>query len=84
MLQKIFTIYDSKVESYQSPFTAIHKGYALREFENVSNDPKTAIGQYPADYTLFEIGEFNTTTGSITQHEVKQSLGTAIEFVKNS
>ena len=82
MIQKIFTVYDSKVESFQSPFSATHKGYALRDFERVANDPKTAIGEYPADYTLFEIGEFDTATGKLTHHEAKQSLGTALEFIK--
>lgn len=82
MLSPIFTVYDSKVESYQPPFTAQHKGYALRDFERASNDSSTSIGQYPSDYTLFEIGTFNTQTGKITQHEAKISLGTALEFVK--
>lgn len=82
MIQTIFTVYDSKVETYQSPFFAIHKGYALRDFEKVANDKSTSIGQYPSDYTLFAIGTFDTSTGKINQYEAKQSLGVASEFVK--
>lgn len=83
MIQKIFTVYDSKIESYQSPFTANHKGYALRDFERVANDKSTQIGQYPSDFTLFEIGEYDTQTGKITTHDAKISLGIALEFVKS-
>jgi hypothetical protein len=83
MLQKIYTVYDSKVETYLSPFISSHKGQALRDFERVANDSQTTVGQYPADFTLFEIGEFDTVTGKIHHYEAKQSLGIAIEFVKS-
>lgn len=84
MLHYIFSVYDSKVDTFQNPFTAQHKGYALRDFERVANDKSTAIGSYPSDYTLFEIGTFNTQTGEIKQHDAKISLGTAIEFIKET
>lgn len=82
MKQKIFSVYDSKVNSYLNPFFTNHAGNALRDFERVANDIQTQVGQFPADFTLFEIGEFDTETGVISNYEAKKSLGLALEFVK--
>ena len=79
---KIFTIFDSKVESYSVPFFQPHVGHAIRQFTDLVNDPKTSVGKYPEDYTLFEIGEYDEVTGKITQYDANKSLGCAVEFVK--
>lgn len=77
---KIYTVYDSKAEFYMFPFPHRNKGEALRAFADAVNDPKTTIGKYPSDYTLFEIGDYNEITGDVSMYVAKVSLGTAIEF----
>jgi len=84
MLLPLFTVYDSKVESYQKPFVAEHKGHAIRDLERVVNDNTTTIGQYPSDFTLFEIGSFDSSTGEIKMHEAKISLGVASQYVNKT
>jgi hypothetical protein len=80
---KIFTIYDSKVNTYKQPFTLNSTGEATRQFIDAINSPDSFLAKSPSDYTLFEIGTFNTDTGITTQLEAKISLGTAIEFINS-
>lgn len=79
---KLFTVYDSKTESYGKPFCMLTKGEALRGFADVANDPQTQISKYPADFTLFELGDWNDANAEFSIHEAKINLGTANEFKK--
>ena len=84
MLLKIFTVYDSKVGAYLQPFFMRSKGEAIRGFSEIVNDGKSAFSNHPADYTLFELGDFFDDTGVIVPHKSPISLGVGIEFVKVS
>lgn len=80
---KLFTIFDSKAEAYMPIFSFTATGLAIRAFADMAADKNHNVGQHPADYTLFEIGEFNPISAEITT-SAKRSLGTAIEFVGGS
>lgn len=79
-MPKIFAIYDSKVESYGRPMFFLTKGEALRSWSDIINDDKSAFHKHPEDFTLFELGEFDETSGKIQQLPTPVSLGVAIEF----
>lgn len=78
---KMFSIYDSKGQFYDKPMFLRTKADAIRGWTELANDQKTTIAKHPADFTLFEIGEFNDLTGVVTMYDAKQSIGTALEFV---
>ncbi|QXP08418.1 MAG: nonstructural protein [Arizlama microvirus] len=80
MKLKLFTVYDSKTESYLRPFSLTTKGEALRGFQETVNDPQSQICKYPADFTLFELGEWDDQSASIIVLEAKINLGNALEF----
>lgn len=80
---KVFTVYDSKVETYLQPFQARTKGEAIRSFADAVMDQKSQISQHPEDFTLFEIATYDDTTGVYTSLDAKISLGCAIEFKKD-
>lgn len=80
MKQLIFCVYDSKVQMYMNPFFFLAKGQAIRAWEETVNDPKTQFCRYPADFTLFEIGEWDEATGTIKMHEAKINMGTALDY----
>jgi len=82
MLLKVYSVYDSKVEAYLPPLYFKSKGEFLRSFAEAANDPKSNIGKYPADYTAFEIGEWDDSNCSFKLHKALISIGTANEFVK--
>lgn len=79
---KVFTVYDSKVEAYMTPFFAPTVGAALRSWETAVNDGQSMMSKHPGDYSLFEVAEFDEKTGSFTPHKAHVNLGLAVEFKK--
>lgn len=81
MILQVFCVYDCKAEAYMQPFFFQGRGQAIRAFTDLANDKSTSVGSHPADYTLFQIGDFNDSSaelGSITHN----NLGNALEFVQ--
>lgn len=79
---KMYTIYDVKTKAYHKPFYSNTNGAAIRAFSNAVNDPVSDFNKNPEDYTLFEIGHYNDTEGTLHPLEVKIPLGTALEMIK--
>lgn len=71
MTQKVFTVYDSKLEIYNAPFLAINKGHALRLIEGLVRRPDHDFNRHAMDFTLFEIGEYDDTTGTYTMEPAR-------------
>ena len=80
-MKKIFTVYNSKSESYMNPFFMHATGEAIRGFVDVANDTNSQIGKYPSDFTLFELGEYNEFTCEFNIYSTPKSLGLALDFV---
>lgn len=80
MIYKVFSIFDSKVGSYLSPFFMRSKGEAIRALTGELSNENSNICKYPSDFTLFEIGEYDDTKGAINPVD-PISVGVAIEFV---
>lgn len=71
MLHTIFSIYDKKSENYSNPFTAVNKVVAIRDLTSTMEDKEILLYKYASDYSLNEIGVFNTETGEITGTKLK-------------
>nr|QJB20664.1 MAG: nonstructural protein [Microvirus sp.] len=75
MQLKIYTLRDAKAEVYHSPFFQKTHGEAERTFNKLVHDEKSMISQYPEDYDLYYLGEYDDQTGTIQsvvpQHIVK-------------
>jgi hypothetical protein len=87
MKLKLFVVYDSKTESYGVPFFRDFTANALREWSEVASsksDKQNQIAKFPADFTLFEIGEYDQSTGTVNMYDVKFSHGTALEHIKDN
>jgi len=70
MIHKIYSVFDSKGESYTPPFFDNAEGRALRTFADCCNDEGHQFGKHPEDYTLFNLGTFCDSTGTITQDKI--------------
>lgn len=81
-MTKVFSIHDSKVEAYLAPFFMRAIGEAVRAFETTVNDPKSLFNQYPGDYTLFHVADYDEQSGIITPLKTFTNLGNAVEFKK--
>lgn len=82
MIQKIFTVYDSKAFAFLPPFYAHEKGVAARQFSECANSDQHQFGKHPGDYTLFCIGEFDDQDGLMLQYDTKENMGLALSFIK--
>jgi len=80
MLHKVFSIFDSKVGAYQLPFFRRAKGEAIRDISDSVNSPESGLGRHPEDFTLFELGVYDDSTGVFEQYPAHVSLGILIEF----
>lgn len=80
-LLKMFTVYDSKAEAYLAPFCFKSKGEAIRAFTETVNDGKSTFSKYPADFTLFELGDYHEESAQFGLHPTPVSVGVALEFV---
>lgn len=78
MTKKVFSIYDEKADAFLQPFFMSKVGEAIRAISDCLNDPAHQFSKHPSDYTLFVIGEFDDSTGSLTDE--KKSLGNLVEF----
>lgn len=81
---KIMAVYDSKSESYGALFTTKTVAEAKRGFGEAANDSKGKLGKWPEDHTLFELGEYEETTGEITVLKAQVNHGLAIHYVDRS
>lgn len=83
---EIFTIYDSKSQSYREPTYAKNKFVIMRELEQLYRDKSQINNQLVTnaeDFSLFKIGEYWLKNGQIesckpthiaNMHEIKASL----------
>lgn len=76
----VYAVYDSKVQTFASPFQMRTRGEALRGWEEVANDPNTTVCKHPEDFALMELGEYDESTGQFTNHTVPLNLGLASQF----
>lgn len=80
MQLKIFTIRDTKGEIYHPPFYQRSHGEAERAFTQLINDPKSQISQYPEDYDLYYLGEYDDQTGKIFPETTPKHLHKAVNM----
>lgn len=62
MKTNVYSIYDEKAESYNTPFPLATDGLARRSFEEACKDVRTDLFKYPGDFTLYCIGTWDATT----------------------
>lgn len=81
---KTFSVYDQAAKAYLQPFFASSAGLALRMFAEAANTPDHNFNRYAADYTLFELGEFDQQDCKFTLHSVPENLGSALHHINNT
>jgi len=82
MKLKIFAVYDEAAAAYLPPFFLPQVKMAQRAFGDCANDPKHQFGANPADYTLFELGEYDDWDGEITTLPTQKNLGKALIYIQ--
>lgn len=70
----IFTIYDRAASIYGTPFYSHNKQTALRSVAAEINrdDPSSTLASSPADFDLYELGEYDQDTGRFETFDTPQ------------
>ncbi len=77
----VFSVFDSKVGAFLTPFFCRNRAVALRSFTSAAQDVGSDFNRYAGDYTLFEIGEWMPEEGKWSPLEAKVNLGLASQFL---
>lgn len=80
MKLKMYSLLDEKSKLFSRPFYSNHDGEALRSFSTVCCDKESLPGKFPADFTLWKIGEWDDNTGRIDSVKPVY-LAKAIDFI---
>jgi hypothetical protein len=65
-ISTLYSVYDSKSETYSPPNPQPARGQALRSFTDaVNTQSDSLLHTHPEDFTLFEVGTFDSSTGEI-------------------
>jgi hypothetical protein len=79
MTQKIYSIRDSKAEYFTQPFFKKTHGEAERDFTMLAKDEKSQIAQFPEDYDLYYIGDYDDQTGKMTPLDTPHHIIKAVQ-----
>jgi len=77
----LFSIRDAKGEIYGSPFAKAHRGDAERAFSQLTADPQSMVKQFPEDFSLYEVGLFDQSTGKIEAYAEPRHMIKAIDTI---
>lgn len=80
MIYCVFSIHDEKAEAFLPPFILPNANMAKRVFADCINSDTHQFGSNPADFTLFELGQFDDSEGQFLLQRTKKSLGNGVEF----
>lgn len=82
MNHKAFAIFDAKARAYLPPFFLPEQGMAVRAFADCANDLRHNFGKHPEDYFLFQIGEYDDSSGMLTCLKEFVALGSGLQHRK--
>lgn len=71
----IAALYDSASQAFSRPFFVTHAGQAMRGFmDGVNRESESDVYRHPDDFTLFELGTFEDSTGQFETHAPVQLM----------
>lgn len=77
---KVFSIRDAKAEVYHNPWFAKTHAEAERSFASLVRDGKSQVSQFPEDFDLYYVGDFDDQKGVIHSLDTPQHMHKAIQF----
>ena len=83
MKSLIFSIYDTATETFMTPIFCKTEAEALRVFNDAANNPDNPIGAHPADYHLYQVGEFTDHNGDL-RNQAPTCIISAIECTQTN
>jgi len=79
---KLYAVMDTKIGFSEKPFPMRNKAEALRGWIDVVNNKDSEFNKHPEDFTLLELGEWDSETATIKLHETKVSIASGVDVLK--
>lgn len=66
---KIYALKDDKSQTFQGSYCFVNNALCVRSFDALFQQRKLdIINQYPEDFAIYQIADFDETTGAVTPH----------------
>lgn len=75
MIQFIVSVRDRQTDTFSRPMFVAHIGAAIRSFAdeiNRTEDKNNGLAAHPEDYDLYELGQFDDSTGAFVSQPPRQ------------
>lgn len=76
---KVFSVYDEKTKQFGQPICADRSATAERMFADSIVNPNTRISQYPSEFSLWQIGEYDIYAGKFENLVEKRYLTNGVD-----
>lgn len=80
---KLFSVHDIKAQTYLNPNVFRSSAEALRAFETTVKQPDTQFHMYPNDFSLVELGSWDSDSGLIQPYTSPKHLIVASELLSS-
>lgn len=80
MIQRAYSLLDSKAQLFNTPFFAVNDATAVRIVADTASDLATLVGRHPEDFVLYHVGTWNDANGFF-EPGVPENLGTVVNFL---
>lgn len=77
----VCSVRDNVALQFGRPFYTINLGTAIRSFRVELANPESQISQYPADYDLYVLGEFDDETGKFDLDDIPNIAARGVDFL---
>lgn len=88
MIRRLYAIYDRVALSYGPPLTYVNDGEAIRDMHSIVSNPSSGLyHNYPSDYDVYYIGNYDNESGMLTPSVPPQLVvkgGTLLDFYSDS
>lgn len=83
-MKNVYCVRDSKMEYFATPVLIENDAIAMRQFGDVIlKGGDTVMGQHPADFSLYAVATFDSTTGKFENLECARLLAVGSDFVNS-
>ena len=78
---KVYAVRDVKADAYGNLICVSTAGLATRAFADACADSRSPMAQYPEDYSLYELGTFDPSSGQILGHRLPSLVVSAVSII---
>jgi hypothetical protein len=82
MILKIFSLFDEKAQTYNTPQYLAHEGEALRMLLTTLDDNKSMVSKFPEDFSLYCLGTFDDNSGKFEGYNEPQLIKRISDLVQ--